>query len=1032
MLPNNAYRPQHAAAAYTPAHLAASPQVSPLRRTLCVAGAAALLAMGTAPAAFATEIPDSSWTPDVPSIDGSESGSSGGSTDVPTNPETPVEPETPAEPETPVEPEVSVDPTPDPGTDDTGSGDVYIPDSGSSVPSYDETYAGGSTGSYGASEDAFLDPETVSSVDVVEDPAAQDAAAFAVATPAFGVYDEATRTFTGTSQPGYAVRVVLADGSIIGDVWPAEDGSFAFWVPDWCALTDVSLFVIDEWGNQLSDILTGVAVTQTIAERERAEILASVGVSTSTLATQVSTSLAATGVASSFEQPVEETMPVAPYVLGAGSALLAVAVAGGAVAAVRRSSRSNESAEPAARSSVRSAAHPGAADTAAFVSIAQPSKPQASSAMPATAAFAAVSAETPRPAGARFRSFDADTQSERVAVPAVSAVSEDDGLDELERLALSFGAPASSVAPARPVPASVPTPPVAAPAAEEAASTSGEGAAFRAFREALKGFGVSAAPASAPVATAAEAPDADPDDDPTPPGGGRPAGARFSTPADSTAAFLAVTPAAQSAGTSACLAATSATSGLASVLFAADDDPESTIPCSRTSSPTDPAVFAETARILATGTGTVHRIVASKQDLDLTGLDRMDDLSSYVPARTVADPLAESDDWRAIALRELADDVPSAAQQASNARVTGRTLATEPRVCAPQAKAPVSAYVAPVVGPSSLSSADARRRRALVAEAVTPAAAALRSRDEAFRAQREQVASAAVPAQRLAPRRADSQQPAPEAGVPVISRGPAAGSFPAYAMSMAPAPQPAPAARCAVTKDGVPIIARGAGSGAATPGPAMRAPSVSDWRPASERRSYVPDLEQFAPAAVATGVSEQLSPSLAAAVGAAQSAYASFAPAGSKPSAPTSTAPCPASAPSNPVAGSSPATMPSEVSSSVAAAYAAAVYANVVVPEPAAASAVEPTRSKPTQAQLPAVCDESVLPASTGLGTYDDYTVPSLSSEYISYLVQEEFEHRHETTAQRNAALGRMRIVNGAAQAPVSVKDSVNYRRHMA
>ena len=37
-----------------------------------------------------------------------------------------------------------------------------------------------------------------------------------------------------------------------------------------------------------------------------------------------------------------------------------------------------------------------------------------------------------------------------------------------------------------------------------------------------------------------------------------------------------------------------------------------------------------------------------------------------------------------------------------------------------------------------------------------------------------------------------------------------------------------------------------------------------------------------------------------------------------------------------------------------------------------------------------------------------------------------------DTPAQRAAALGRMRVVNGAAQNPVSVKDAVSRRRNRA
>ena len=115
----------------------------------------------------------------------------------------------------------------------------------------------------------------------------------------------------------------------------------------------------------------------------------------------------------------------------------------------------------------------------------------------------------------------------------------------------------------------------------------------------------------------------------------------------------------------------------------------------------------------------------------------------------------------------------------------------------------------------------------------------------------------------------------------------------------------------------------------------------------------------------------------------------------------------------------------------MAAAYAAAVYGSIspavsqtssyMAQEPRAEYGTDPfvygatSINEPVGRPLPAI-----RTAGDFSDPYDDYGVSSgISSAYINYMVQDEFEHRHDTPAQRNAALGRLHIVNGAAHAPV-------------
>lgn len=545
----------------------------------------------------------------------------------------------------------------------------------------------------------------------------------------------------------------------------------------------------------------------------------------------------------------------------------------------------------------------------------------------------------------------------------------DEGEDEPAFVAVRE-APASAAAPAA-MGAAFPQPPRASSTGAHAASLSDDG-----FDELERlALGMQGSPSHAAEGAHASAAEPAPQPEwPTPPDDGPGGGARPARP-DSTDAFLAVAPVA--AGTSPAAGPSGPAQnrsvprpctdgvrhGAPSVGFAPDDSLDATIPCSRVQEPVDPAVFARTARILATGSGTVHRVTASTSDLDLSGLDLFDESRTPASPHAAADPMVEHDDWRSIALAELASDGQPATPSLSTDGYLDLVRTKRNEAVRPAADA--ASYVAPVVGPSFVSSEQVQRRRELLERAATPEAEALRTRDEEFLRQR-------------------------------AARG--------------CAPQ-----------------------AAATPGPLQKAPSMA------EHAASLPSAVS-AVAAPSAGAGVGTS-SVSAAVSAAQSAYAAYAPASARrtatrqpeasglsvpPAAPQAAFPQSAAFPA---VQAEPAADPAEVAHSVAAAYAAAVYANVAVPAPQAAPRGAAVDRAPAPASIPSVSldDDATLASDDDPGS-----TSALSQAYIDYLVQEEFAHRHDTLAQRNAALGRMRVVNGAATAPVSVREGVALHRYMA
>ena len=362
--------------------------------------------------------------------------------------------------------------------------------------------------------------------------------------------------------------------------------------------------------------------------------------------------------------------------------------------------------------------------------------------------------------------------------------------------------------------------------------------------------------------------------------------------------------------------------------------------------------FAMTARVLATGSGNVHRVTVPSSHLDFSGMDVIDGVSPVRHNDLAADPLVERDDWQGVALSEL-----RAPEQHQPAREEGLStddfvslIATKAQP-APQVKR--QDYVAPVIGPG-VDAQAAMRRQELIRASASPAAALLVGRDEEFLANRAGLAGT-------------SARQSYEGRCEVAD-----GSREKATQSSSRRPGPASASAISVTQ---------------RVGVDMQSQSVA---PAS---SFTPPR----PPASSAVVSDR---GLAAAVAAASSAYAAFNSYSTMISAPVATS--------------------TEVGqgerASRAASYASAVYGAIEQPSSCSRAQAAPAYSQGAIASQPAVVDMSVSDA-------------PVSSAYIDHMVQDEFEHRHDSPAQRNAALGRMQVINGAAVAPVSVRESRHRNR---
>lgn len=820
--------------------------------------------------------------------------------------------ETPDTPEPPVvdpEPEVPVEP--DPPISDP---EPEIPDSGTTAPDPDYLYPNGS-GSVGG-EGAFYDPEyPADSVPPAEEQPADPAVSAAVTVPVFGSYDAGTGVLSGSAQPGVTVRVVDGAGNVVGDVVVDENGVFSIALPAGTDLSGLSIYVVDGEGNQVGDVLSGATVVQEIARQEFEAVRTATGTSTVDLAERLSDAVGRVKTAEFIDEPEREGMPVLPYAIGAASAVVAVGAVGAGVALYRRHT-------PKDGRSSRGRLTPNLSAAGLQTTPAPVVAPDVKTGDAA--------AQTPGAANAN----DTFARMDAVLPNHPNGHADVDELDELEMLAMSLhGNPTSRTAKPR-------------------------------------------------LAVDVQTP-SDGDDDPNPPDG--PGGGAPIDPG-STAAFLSAmgavrpTPSASGAVGLQQRGVSDGSDGNTSLptIFmskaAFEADPETTLISSPFDErPLDDESFARLAHILATGTGKVHRVTRSYSDLDLAGLDLLDEGQHTSTSAVVADPLAARDDWQEVALRELAapavEPVREYPQLSTDDYVA--LVSTQRRQSVDDgASRSQIAYVAPVVGPSSLSAEEAARHQAMLQESKTAAVVALRSRDAAFK-NRTRSEDPVRPASFY-------QARSPMADVPTIVRG----------------------------DSGV-------------PGPAQRSSNLSDRMRLEKQSLSVPDPACFAPVPVAPAAVPIRDRGVAAAVAAAQSVYAaygSFTVAG---------------VPVRSEVGAQRVQGGTEVSSAVAAAYAAAVYGSIspavsqassyMAQEPRAEYGTDPfvygatSINEPVGRPLPAIGTEGDFS-----DPYDDYGVSSgISAAYINYMVQDEFEHRHDTPAQRNAALGRLHIVNGAAHAPV-------------
>ena len=183
------------------------------------------------------------------------------------------------------------------------------------------------------------------------------------------------------------------------------------------------------------------------------------------------------------------------------------------------------------------------------------------------------------------------------------------------------------------------------------------------------------------------------------------------------------------------------------------------------------------------------------------------------------------------------------------------------------------------------------------------------------------------------------------------------------------------------------------------PGPAAPVSSVIQRVGVDLQSSGVPRASEFVPPRPPSNASVVSDRGLAAAVAAASSAYAAFNSYSTMTSAPV-------------IASGSSAAQQERVSR--AASYASAVYGSIEQPGSGLGCPARATRESTS--------DSSVRPDFIGCAE-------PLSTAYIDHMVQDEFDHRHDSPAQRNAALGRMQVINGSAVSPVSVRDSMRRNR---
>ena len=915
----------------------ARPAVS-ARAAVCTAGLSLALALTASPLApthaYATgaDVPDAGWTPDLPSIDGSETGGttgggeSGGSG-------TGGESGGTATPD--------INPGGDTGGSDTGSLPADGTDTPSYVPTYDETYGGGSTSSYAASPAAFADPAASTETSAGTTPAA-DAAQAAVAAPVISGWDAATRTVTGTAAAGATVRATDAQGNVVAEAQVGEDGTFSLTLPEGTTLADVTLATVDASGAS-SSAASGATYVSNQAAKERSRVSAEVASTVAGLAANVSADIADSGMGTGYAQPQSSALPLMPYVLGAAAGIAGAGVAVAGVWAIARGRREQTGRPDVASARPSGAAAQGAVDMDAI-----------------SMALAELTGEKSASDEAFAPAVPAPAHGSDSATPASAPASAAPRPDSTEAFLAVYAAAHADESAAH---ASEPTPaPASAPAPASPADTITR----------LAPLGAEAGP------SVAQQTSADPGVTPA-------ADAIKSVSPEDTAAFIA-------------LLAGDGTSG------GSDDDDDPRPPRGGAPAPA-PAPQGGPAPVSSADLPASAPSVTQ----DASGLDAWSGELVAPSAEEGEDPLASGEDWRAIALAELtADDEPEPERTSAADSTVSHTM---PRVSVPEAQG--MPYVAPVVGPASSSSiVSALRESGRLGEVQEALEQAVRARDAAK-------AQAAASLSSLPDLEPAHEVTSAFAAVPAQSEisvtpgfVPTARHFASQASGRATASAATGLVPAGLsdesddefssfaTPSGVPQITRGF-SQVAPGGVSCVVPDMGDDEFSDDISAYEPPVTGFgrAPVSPAQRLQSSLAPSAAAydaRVAAAQAASAhayGYAP---------------ASTPAFDAYGETP-TYTYGYGRPYGAPARVQPVAHAYAPAPTSAFAARTSR-------VPAVFGEYEQLPETDAVTYstDIYRTDPLTPEYISYLVDDEFAHRHDSPAQRAAATGQFRVVMGA------------------
>ena len=700
-----------------------------------------------------------------------------------------------------------------------------------------------------------------------------------------------------------------------------------------------------------------------------------------------------------YAQPADSALPLMPYVLGAAAGVVGAGAAVAGIVALTHGRREQVTGEPP----VASATLAGAGG----------------------------------PAGGR---------GGHASAPAGEHAGASAGEDAIALALAELGQPTPAAPAAAPAPAAHAAEPT--PAAPQASSAPRPDST-EAFLAVLAGNPAPAtsapAPTPAPEAHAADA--ASPSD----------TIARLAPLADAPAAPspAVVTPAADaapapSAGDTAAFIALLGAQGKGAASPTDDDDPRP--PHGGAPAPTAP----EAADALPGVSKADMPASAPASTRDASGLDAWSADPVPPSAEEGADPLADACDWRAIALAELEAPAPQGEKKADE-RTVSQTL---PRA-ASSASATHAEYVAPVVGPTPAPRFVSALRESGRLEEVQEALLQAVSAHEAAKAQAApsldalpEVEPSCAPA---APEPTSAfVPPAHVAGEDLTQAAsspafvPTARHFASEAAHRAQAPVAAVAAAASAddgwddgfdeefsafaSASGVPQIQRG--QAARVPAHvSCVVPDVGDDEFCDDPAAAWPAPAPvsgfgYAPVSPAQRLQASLAPSAAGFAARAARQAQRQAPAYAWPAAP---------APAYGY-GYAPTPVPQPVTSQPAYACAAPAPAGWAQPRQAYAwpqqLAYAPAYAAPQTsiaAAVPPVRAAGEQLPSTDAVTYADdvYRTDTLSPEYISYLVDDEFAHRHDSPAQRAAAAGRMHVVMGSGK-PARTSERKPGAKHFA